>query len=154
MSQHETPTTAFVLSLIAGILILIGGILTSLWFMNGGYSYNYGNGGMMNGYGGMMGGFSGMMSGYQNMMSGLGMHSGYMTGFSIIGLIAGILVLIGAIMLNARPAEHITWGALIVAFSVISLLGMGGFWIGALIGIAGGALALVWRPRLKTTNQA
>jgi len=153
MSQHETPTTAFILSLIAGVLILLSGILTSVWFMNGGYSFNYGNGGMMNGYGGMMGGFSGMMTGYQNMMSGLGVHSSYMTGFSIIGLIAGILVMIGAIMLNARPSEHTTWGAVIIAFSVISFLGMGGFWIGALLGIAGGAVALAWRPR-SATNQA
>lgn len=147
MSQHETPTTAFILSLVAGILMLIGGILTSVWFMNGGYSnYTPGNDGMMGGSG-MMGGFAGMMNGYESMMNGFGMPLGYMTGFSIVGLIAGIVVLIGAVMLNARPAERTTWGALIIAFSVISLLGMGGFWIGAIIGIAGGALALAWRPR-------
>jgi hypothetical protein len=152
MSTHQTPVTAFALSLTAGILMLVSGIIGYLWLT--GTGINYGFDGMMNGYGGMMGGFNGMMNGYQNMMSGLGVHSSYMTGFSIIGLTAGILVLIGAIMLNTRPAEHTAWGALILAFSVISFLGMGGFWIGALIGIAGGALALAWRPRSRTTNQA
>jgi hypothetical protein len=91
-----------------------------------------------------------MMDGYESMMHGFGVPLGYMSVLSIIGLIAGILVLIGAVMLNARPEDHVTWGAIILAFSVISLLGMGGFYVGALLGIAGGALALSRRPATKT----
>ena len=135
------------MSLVAGILMLVTGILSAAWFMTGGYAPN--GGGMMDGNG-MMDGFGGMMDGYESMMHGFGVPLSFMSGLSIIGLIAGILVIIGAIMLNARPADHITWGAIILAFSVISLLGMGGFYVGALLGIAGGALALSLRPVTKT----
>ena len=34
----------------------------------------------------------------------------------------------------------------VLVFSIISFVGMGGFVLGALLGIAGGALALSWRP--------
>ncbi len=151
MSTRQTPVTALALSLTAGVLMLVSGIVGYLWFTGTGINYGFG---MMSGYHNIMGGFSGMMNGFQNMMTGFGVPFGDITGFSIIGLISGILVLVGAIMLSARPAQHMTWGAIIIAFSVVSLFGMGGFYVGALIGIAGGALALAWRPRSTTPTQA
>ena len=138
LSSQQTPITAFILSLIGGVLIFIGGVVSSIWFMYGGH-----------GYGGMMGGFGGMMGGYQNMMDSFGFPLGFMGGLSLIGLVAGILVVIGALMLNARPAEHTAWGTIILVFSIISFIGMGGFFIGAILGIAGGAMALSWRPLSK-----
>jgi len=131
MSSQETPIAAFILSLIGGVLILIGGVVSSVWFMSGGY----GVGGMMGGYGGMMGGF--------------GFPFGLMGNLWPMGLVAGTLVIIGALMLNARPAEHTAWGTIILVFSIISFIGMGGFFIGAILGIAGGAVALSWRPISK-----
>jgi len=121
--------------------MLVGGLLASLWFMFVGYGF-----GMMGGFGGMMGG---MMGGYQDMMYNFGFQSGYMLGFSLIGLIAGVIVIVAALMLKAHPAEHTAWGAIVLAFSIISFFGMGGFYIGAVLGIAGGALALAWRPSTK-----
>ncbi len=138
MSSQVIPVAAFVLSLIGGVLILIGGIVSSMWFMYGGY-----------GMGGMMGGFGGMMGGYQGMMGGFGVPFGFMGGLWLIGLVAGTLVIIGALMLNARPAEHTAWGTIILVFSIISFIGMGGFFIGAILGIAGGAMALSWRTISK-----
>ena len=137
MSSQETPTTAFILSLIGGVLIFLGGVVSSMWFMSGGYNSWE-----------MMGG-GGMMGGYQGMMGNWGVPFGFMGGLSLIGLVAGILVIIGALMLNARPAEHTGWGVVILVFSIVSFLGMGGFFIGALLGIAGGALTLSWRPVSK-----
>jgi len=131
LSSQETPITAFILSLIGGVLIFMGGVVSSLWFMSGGYN----SWGMMGGSGGMMGGW--------------GAPFGFMGGLSLIGLVAGILVIVGALMLNARPAEHTAWGVVILVFSIVSFLGMGGFFIGALLGIAGGALTLSWRPISK-----
>lgn len=131
MSSQETPITAFILSLIGGVLIFMGGVVSSMWFMSGGYN----SWGMMGGSGGMMGGW--------------GAPFGFMGGLSLIGLVAGILVIVGALMLNARPAEHTAWGVVILVFSIVSFLGMGGFFIGALLGIAGGALTLSWRPISK-----
>ncbi len=107
-----------------------------MWFMSG-----------SQGFGGMMGGFGGIMGGcYGGMMGGFRVPSGFMGGLSLLGLVSGIVVIIGALMLNARPAEHTKWGTIILVFSIIGLLGMGGFFIVAILGIVGGALALSWRP--------
>ncbi len=138
MSSESSPRVAFILSLIGGIVILIGGLVFSTWFMMGGANYW----GMMDGWGGMMGGWG-------NMMGGWGFPFGHMGSFSLVALVAGVLVIIGAVMLNARPAEHITWGIIILIFSIGSFMGMGGFFIGAILGIVGGALALSWRPPAK-----
>lgn len=121
--------------------MLISGAASTIWFMNGEY-----------GFGGMMGGFGGMMGGYSGMMGSMGFPFGFMGGLSLIGLLAGLLVIVGALMLNARPTDHMTWGSIIVAFSLISFLGMGGFFIGSILGIIGGALALSWRPPSSSTH--
>ncbi|MCK5625943.1 hypothetical protein KAI11_03715 [Candidatus Bathyarchaeota archaeon] len=135
MGLNERPQVAFILSLIGGILILLGGGVSSMWFMLGGL-----------GMGGMMGGFGGMMGGFQGMMGSLGVPLGFISGFFLIGLVSGVLVTIGAVMLNAHPSEHMAWGIIILVFSVISLLGMGGFVVGAILGIVGGTLSLSWKP--------
>jgi hypothetical protein len=134
MSPESSYNVAFILSLIGGILILIGGFASSMWFMLGGSNFW----GMMDGNGGMMRGW--------RMMDGYGFPFGFMGGFSFVALVSGIFVIIGAVMLNARPTEHMTWGVVVLVFSIISFVGMGGFVLGALLGIAGGALALSWRP--------
>jgi len=88
-----------------------------------------------------------MMGGYG---FGYGYGSGWMIGFSVAALVCGILVVIGAIMLNARPAEHTAWGIIVLIFSVASFIGMGGYFIGAILGIAGGAIALSYRAPTQT----
>ncbi|HKM75871.1 MAG TPA: DUF6114 domain-containing protein [Candidatus Bathyarchaeia archaeon] len=145
----KRPTAAFVLSLLAGIFILLGGgmryMMSSLIGSYGGY------GGMMGGYGGF-GWFGGMMNGYNGYNGyGYGMMRGLGYGFGllgILGLVFGIIVIISALMLNNRPKEHMTWGILIVVFSVLSVFGsmMGGFGIGLLLGLIGGVLAITWKP--------
>ena len=131
MSSQGMTTTAFVLSLIGGIIIVLNSILTIFWSTNGGPWY----GGMM---GSWMGGF------------GYGYNYGLTFAFSVAALISGIIVMVAAVMLNARPAEHMAWGAIVLIFSVVSFLGMGGFFIGAILGIAGGAIALSFRAQPKT----
>jgi hypothetical protein len=122
------------LSLIGGILILLGGVISSLWFIFGSASFG--------GFGHMMSGF---MDGWHGMMGSYGFPIGFMTGVSLIGLVSGIIVTIGAVMLNTRPTEHATWGTLILIFSIISFVSMGGFFVGAILGIIGGAFAISWR---------
>ena len=97
----------------------------------------------MPGWGGMMGS---MMGGYQGMMGGIGFSSGMFFGMSIIGVVSGVLVLVGALMLYNRPREVSTWGIVVLVLSVFSLLAMGGFFIGAVLGVVGGLLALTWKP--------
>lgn len=126
MTETEKSTTAFIISLIAGIFILLGSLYTTMW----------GPGMMGAGFGGMMG-----QKAY-----------GIMAGIWILGPISGIIVLISAIMLRIRPSEatrgaracFTMWGSLVLIFSVVSLFAgsMGGFLIGAILCIVGGALAL------------
>jgi len=95
----------------------------------------------------MMGGMNGQMG--MGMMIG-GMMSVYAI-FSIIGLSSGALVILGAVMLYSRPFEKDLWGGVIIAFSILGILGgMGGFMIGLVLGIVGGVLALAWNPTPKT----
>ncbi len=126
----EAPTAPFVLSLIAGLLILAsaGMMLT----------FSYGTP-----YGGMMSGYYGVTNGYYGMMQGFG--GGWFYGAAALGLIAGIVVLVGAVMIYARPSSAPTWGVVVLVFSLLSFFGMGGFFIGAILGIVGGILAMTWR---------
>jgi hypothetical protein len=75
-----------------------------------------------------------------------------MTGFSLLSLFFGIIVVIGAIMLNARPTQHVTWGIIVLVFSVASFMGMGGYFIGAVLGLAGGAIALIYKAQIVTNT--
>ncbi|MEM2996750.1 MAG: hypothetical protein QW639_02685 [Candidatus Bathyarchaeia archaeon] len=127
MSSEERPTIAVVLSLIGGVLILLGSTMRFIMPMYGWMGY------------GMMGGFNHMMGSPWNPFV-------FMGGLWLIGLVSGVLVIIGAAMLNARPAEHYAWGTIILVFSAISFLGMGGLLIGAILGIIGGVLALTFKP--------
>ena len=65
-----------------------------------------------------------------------------------LGLIVGIVVLIGAIMLYVNPERNATWGIIIIIFSIISFFFniAGGFFIGMILGIIGGALGITWKP--------
>jgi len=129
MSLEERPTTAIVLSLIGGSLMILSGTMMFMMLV-----YDWMGFGMMGGYMGM------------GMMGSIGTPFGFMSGLSLVGVVSGILVIIGAVMLSFRPAEHEAWGIVILTFSVISFLGMGGFLIGAILGVIGGAFALSLKP--------
>ena len=137
MSHGERPTVAVILSIIGGALMLLGG---SMAFMM--LTYHDEGSGMMDGFGGMMGG-------YRNMMDGLGFPYGLMGGLMLVSLVSGVLVITGAVMINIHPSQSSTWGIIVLVFSIVSFLGMGGFLIGAVSGIVGGALALSWKPKPK-----
>lgn len=112
---------SYLFSLIGGILILLGSLTV----------FGCGMGGCGIGY-------MGSMMSY--MMGGFGLL-GFLNYMSLIGVITGLVVIYGAFMVrNAK--ERKTWGALILIFSLISLLSMGGFLIGAILGIIGGIFAL------------
>ena len=138
MSVVEKPSAPFVLSLVAGILVLLGGVTTMLWSSSG-----------MPMWGGMMGG---MMGGYQGMMGGMGLGGGIFFGMGAFAIASGLAVLLGATMIYSRPRETSTWGVVILVFSLVSLFGMGGFFMGAILGIVGGILALTWKPTLGQTQ--
>ena len=133
MSNDKKPTIPFVLSLVAGILTLIGGLTVAyvgLWrfeFM----------GRVMRRYG-------------YAFAAGPGYFCPFLSLAGMLGIILGLILIAGAIMLNRRPAQHTTWGILILIFSILGLFGgMGGYLIGLILGIVGGALAIAWRGSLQ-----
>jgi hypothetical protein len=69
-------------------------------------------------------------------------YYGMMYGLESVGIITGILVTVFALLMRSRPADRKTYGVLILVFSLLSLVGMGGFFVGALLGLIGAVLAL------------
>jgi hypothetical protein len=58
------------------------------------------------------------------------------------GVVAGIVLLVGAVMLYTKPQQRRTWGTVILVVSALNfLLGMMGFLAGTL-GVIGGVLAV------------
>ncbi|HEV2522766.1 MAG TPA: hypothetical protein VGT24_10340 [Candidatus Acidoferrales bacterium] len=120
IQRTEQPTAAFVLSLLAG-----------LWML--------GAGGMMGGFGwgGMMGGWHGM----GGWMWGQGTRS-FGVWWPWFAALAGIVVLVGAVMLYVRPEQRRSWGVVILVASAANIfLGMMGLLAGTL-GVIGGVLAM------------
>ena len=113
--RTEQPTVAFVLSLLAGLWMLAAG-------------------GMMGGFG-----WGGMMGGW---MWGRGGIRGFGVWWPWFGIFAGIVVLVGAVMLYVKPEQRRSWGVVILVASALNfLLGMMGLLAGTL-GVIGGVLAL------------
>ncbi len=113
------PSTAYILSLIGGIFIALSGLITMVAAaILASVAFDVG-------------------------VPGVG---GLLIAFGLIGLILGILVLYGALQLKHRPETAKTWGLLIIVFSLISYIGGGGFFLGLVLGLVGGILALVWTP--------
>src|SRR6266516_1925380 len=132
MSVEDKPVAAFILSLLGGIFILLGAFVMSM--------FAFGTGNMM----GMMGMMNVTMSGSSGVMA---MMMGYSFAFAIVGLASGALVILGSVMLYNRPSESQIWSAVILAFSLLSILGsMGGFMVGLVMGVLGGTFGLVWKP--------
>ena len=131
----QKPFAPFILGLIAGIFILLGAVVMSM--------FTFGVAGIM----GNMSGMAGMMSGMNGGMS-MGMMMSFAPALTVLGLASGAVVLLGSAMLYSRPSESQLWGAIILTFSVVSILGgMGGLLVGLVLGIASGILALTWtRP--------
>jgi len=126
------PTTASIISLIGGIIITLGGVLfvaVSAFILPG---LNYGN-----------------LVVPQNLPASAipGLVSGFVGMIGIFGLVSGVIVLVSSVMLLTGKGQPRTWSVLILVFSILSLFGLGGFLVGAVLGIVGGALALRWKPQ-------
>jgi len=112
-TESRVSSAAFALALASGVIIIFGGIMPWLFLANFQASPM---GGMM---GGMMGGWLFPLS-----------------------LVAGAMVLFGAIMMNARPQETQIWGVIVLVFAIVGFTGMGFSILGAILGIIGGIIAL------------
>lgn len=125
----EKPFPAFIISLIGGIFILLSSIYMYIFFMPFIVAEHYPS----------LSPFEGMMWGAMGIWA-WGIYMG------IVGIVCGIIIIVSALKLYNEPEKTQLWGTLVIIFSVISLLSMGGFLIGFLLGLIGGILAVVWKP--------
>jgi hypothetical protein len=62
----------------------------------------------------------------------------------------GIIIIIGAIMINSSPGSAKTWGIVILILGIISLIGIVTA-LGGILSIIGGAMAIAWKPSTRPT---
>lgn len=72
-----------------------------------------------------------------------------------LGMLVGVLVEFFALMLLFNPAQRTMYGMFVVLFSLVSFItsDFGGLFIGMLLGILGGSLALAWAPVMGKTKR-
>ena len=139
MQAKREPSSSLVLSLLGGGLILAGGVtmLVVRQLVSSPSEYPSLRSLIAMGYETMKAaGFAG----------GLAYESAVVS-----GVVSGGAVLYAATMAYMRPAEVETWGTVVIAFSFVSLIGVGGFGIGAIFGILGGATMFTWKDSLYRT---
>lgn len=109
----KRATAGFIISLIAGVLILINGLM-----------------------------FVVLAEFIESLGGALPIFvEGIFATLAAIGVILAILVIIGAILIY-MPGKEIIGGILVIIFSILSIFIGGGFLIGLILGIIGGALGL------------
>ncbi|MDI9642772.1 MAG: DUF6114 domain-containing protein [Archaeoglobales archaeon] len=126
--MSEKPTAAFILSLIGGILILLSGLVFAVFY--------------------------GILGTAMSFVPGIGAPiGGLLIGLGIVGLVFGVLVIVGALMINSGEKGRVTTGSIIVlVFSILSLFVVGGgFIIGFLLGLIGSIIGLAWKPTAPST---
>ena len=117
MIQREKPKQAFTLSLIAGILIVCNAVAV-----------------------GVAGAYFPWV--FPTLPGSDNNATVPLATIAVIGLICGALVLLGAVLLHTRPVNGKAWGIMIIVFSIPSVVTGGGFIVGFILGIIGGAKAL------------
>jgi len=116
-SAPKKATAGFIISLIAGIMILINALmffaLTSI-----------------------VGSIPMPVS-----IPGMELVEAVFATMGMIGLIFAIIVIVGAILIY-MPGKEIIGGILVLIFSILSIVIGGGFVLGLILGIIGGALGI------------
>ena len=127
----EYPRTGSIIALAGGLIITLSGLLfvaASAFILP---NVSYGNLNVPHGFSASS--IPGLVSGIVGLMGAF-------------GLVSGAVVLVSSTMLLTGSGQPRTWSVLILVFSVLSFFGMGGFVVGAVLGIVGGALVLKWKP--------
>jgi hypothetical protein len=71
-----------------------------------------------------------------------------------VGVIIGILTVVFAVLLGMHSANHTMYGVLIIVFSIISwITAFGGFFLGFLLALIGGILAVTFKPTVPVVWQ-
>lgn len=71
---------------------------------------------------------------------------GGLAGIFFIGLVVGLIIIILSVMLYVRPQMKTIWGILIIILAIVSLpTALGGFFIGFILALIGGILAITYK---------
>ena len=74
----------------------------------------------------------------------------FMAGLGAGAVAMGVVVLVGTFLINSGDESKVKTGSvLVLVFSVLSILMGGGFLVGFILGIVGGALGLSWKPSAR-----
>jgi len=103
------------LSLAAGVIILISGFVFYMWHF------------------GFFPTMSPMMGPPLNVIPEV---------LSIAIITCGVIIIAVSVMMYKTPSQNRIWGVFVIVFSAMSILEMGGFLIGGILGIIGGIMAI------------
>ena len=117
----EKPTAAMVLSLIGGLCVIFGGAAIAF--------------------------FGSLVSSLN--IAGAGAASSTLLALGLVGVIMGIIMIIGSIMMYSKPTSAKMWGVIVLILAILSwVTAFGGLFIGFLLGLIGGILALTFKPTM------
>lgn len=134
MSINGKKSTAFMLSLAGGIMILGGGIASLvLIFVEIPQSFD-------------------MLADLRHSV-GEEEFRLFQIRYTVAGISTGIAVILTSFMLKMRPQESKRWGIMVIVLSAMSIMGMGGFIVGMALGIIGGAIAIMRGKSLAIEEQ-
>jgi len=123
MNQNKKQNRSFILSLLAGILIIINTTLLGVaatWFPE-----------------------------IIPTLPGASVNDvSLLYQLTAIGLILGSIVLIGSFLLHFNPINKKVWGIIIILSSIPSVITGGGFIIGFILGIIGGSFAISMKHKV------
>jgi len=129
MSSKQKPYAAFILTLAGGALIFANGLILIL--------ASRGISRVLEDVVTTRGLSIGVVLALQQMMLSL----------SLVGLVLGACVMFASLMLYYKPSSSIGWGAVVLVSSILSIFAGGGFFVGLILGVIGGSLAIAWRPK-------
>jgi Family of unknown function (DUF6114)/zinc-ribbon domain len=117
----DKPTAAMVLSLIGGIFVILGGVFIAF-------------------VGSLVSSFGYLANGGTN-------GGTVVTAFGVVGIIMGLIMIVGGFMMYSKPTSAKMWGVIVLILSILSwVTAVGGLFIGFLLGLIGGILALTFKP--------
>jgi len=114
--SEERPTAAMVLAIVGGVFVVLGGV-TEIWF----------------------GAFVAALP--------IGPGGGIFLAFGLLGVAIGVLIVVVGVLLQLQPQNHTIWGILLLVFAIVSLSSFfGGYFLGFVLTLVGGILAITWKP--------
>jgi hypothetical protein len=116
-TETKRAVIGFIISLLAGLLILIQGIVR---LVRAEWALDFGFGEIPRRFFGET----------------------FLTTRGIFAVVFGIIVLLGAFLIY-RPGKEMAGGILVLVFSAVSIIAGGGFLVGFVLGVIGGVFGLV-----------